>query len=72
MLDGWFGGFSMSMCVFFFLFSFFLEREMEGDEPYHDRGRVVGISLESQRGLERDGEYCQYTKYHARQKKKKK
>lgn len=29
------------------MFSFFLlEREMEWNDPYHDGGRVVGISLE--------------------------
>lgn len=56
----------MSMCFLFSFFSFFWGGE-EWDSSYHDGGRVVGISLERERVSQ-----SQYTKYHARQKKKKK
>lgn len=57
----------MSMCFFFFLGerSGIILTMMGG-------GWWAYLWKESQREMERDGEYCQYTKYHTRQKRKKK
>lgn len=51
---GWVG-WGVDEYVWFLFFSFgSFGREMEGDDPYHDEGRVVGISL--RRELERESE----------------
>lgn len=52
MLDWWFGGVDEYV---WFLFSFFWEGG-EWDDPYHDGGRVVGISAERERESQREME----------------